>query len=229
MENAHLRMGLLEYERYTEKIATRIRVRVSHYIGEADRAHLLSVFGNDSDVGAITAANYEQARFCLAFPSGETQEISLGEGAICYRGSLSIPGRKQAVRHMIALSEELRGLKSLSRTFVLRPEPNEVWAALVHRFGLPGLPDWAEVMVRALKEKARITPLDSIGCSAAVISATSEELLEWMGDGTAEGQISFPETNGPIGWSSTLLREILRPALGMMERGGDRLRSVFGS
>ena len=218
MENAHLRMGVLEYERHTEKIATRIRVRVSHYIGEDEDGHLLSIFGNDSDVGAITAAIYEQARFRLAFPSGETQEIVLGEGAMCARGSISIPGRKQAVRHMIALSEELRGMKSLSRTFVLRPEPNEVWVALVHRFGLPGLPDWAEAMVRVLKEKGRIAPVDSIGCSAAVISATSEELLEWMGDRTGQGELSFPETNGPIRWSSTLLPEALRPAPGAMEK-----------
>ena len=187
MENAHLRMGLLEYERYTEKIASRIKVRVSHYIGEDEDGHLLSVFGNDSDVGAITAAVYEQARFRLTFPNGETQEVTLGEGAMCCRGSISIPGRKQGVRHMIALSEELRGLKSLSRTYVLRPEPNEVWTALVHRFGLPGLPDWAEAMFRMLKENGRITPVDSIGCSAAVISATSEELLEWMGKGVAKG------------------------------------------
>jgi hypothetical protein len=55
MENAHLRMGLLEYERHREKIAARIRVRVSHYIEEDEDAHLLSVFGNDSDIGAITA------------------------------------------------------------------------------------------------------------------------------------------------------------------------------
>lgn len=218
MENAHLRMGVLEYERYTEKIATRIRVRVSHYIGEEDEAHLLSVFGNDSDVGAITAAVYEQARFRLTFPDGEMQEMSLGEGAMCCRGSISIPGRKQSVRHMIALSEELRGLKSLSRTFVLRPEPNEVWAALVHRFGLPGLPDWADEIVRVLKEKDRITPVDGIGCSAAVISATSEELLEWMGDRTIQGELSFPETNVPIRWSSTLLQEVLRPAPGAMEK-----------
>jgi hypothetical protein len=132
-------MGLLEYERYTEKIATRIRVRVSHYIGEDEDAHLLSVFGNDSDVGAITAAVYEKARFRLTFPSGDLHEISLGEGAISHRGSVNIAGRKQAIRHMIALSEELCGLKSLSRTFVLRPEPSVVWNALVHRFGLPGV------------------------------------------------------------------------------------------
>lgn len=218
MENAHLRMGLLEYERNTEKIASRIRVRVSHYIGEDEDGHLLSVFGNDSDVGAITAAVYEQARFRLTFPNGETQEISMGEGAMCCRGSISIPGRKQGVRHMIALSEELRGLKSLSRTYVLRPEPNEVWSALVHRFGLPGLPDWASAMFRMLKENGRITPVDSIGCSAAAISATNEELVEWTGKGVAKRGLLFPETNGPILWPGRVLPEILRPAAETMEK-----------
>lgn len=210
MENAHLRMGLLEYERYTEKIATRIRVRVSHYIGEDEDAHLLSVFGNDSDVGAITAAVYEKARFRLTFPGAEAQEISLGEGAICYRGSVSIPGRKQTVRHMIALSEELRGLKSLSRTFVLQPEPTEVWKALVHRFGLPGLPEWAAAIMRVLQENGRITPVDGIGCAAAVITATCEELLGWMEAGVGRGELSFPETNGPVGWPNGVIAETLR-------------------
>ena len=218
MENAHLRMGLLEYERYTEKIATRIRVRVSHYIGEDEDAHLLSVFGNDSDVGAITAAVYEKARFRLTFPSGEAQEISLGEGAICHRGSVGIPGRKQTVRHVIALSEELRGMKSLSRTFVLRPEPTEVWTALVHRFGLPGLPEWAAPMLPMLEETRRIAPVDSIGCPAVVITATCEELLGWMENGVGRGELKFPESNGPIRWSNETLVEALRPALELMQR-----------
>lgn len=218
MDNAHLRMGMLEFERNTEKIATRIRVRVSHYIGEEEDAHLLSVFGNDSDVGAVTAAIYEKARFRLTFPNGEMQEISLGEGAICYRGSLSIPGRKQAIRHSIGLSEELRGLKSLSRTLVLRPEPIEVWTALVHRFGLPGLPQWAEAMIRALQENGRIASVDSIGCSAAVVNATCEELLEWMEVGVGRGELSFPEVNGPVRWSNGALVETLRPKLDLMQR-----------
>jgi hypothetical protein len=219
MENAHLRMGLLEYERYTEKIATRIRVRVSHYIGDDDEAHLLSVFGNDSDVGAITAAVYEQARFRLTFPDGEMQEISLGEGAICSRGSISIPGRKQSVRHMIALSEELRGMKSLSRTFVPRVEPTEVWTALVHRFGLPGLPEWAEPMTRILENERRVEPVDSIGCSAAVITATCEEVLGWMEVAVRLGELSFPDSNGPVRWSNAILAEALRPQLGSMRIG----------
>jgi len=218
MENAHLRMGLLEYERYTEKIATRIRVRVSHYIGEDDDAHLLSVFGNDSDIGAITAAVYEKAQFRLTFPSGDSQEVSLGEGAVCYRGSISIPGGNRAVRHMIALSEELRGLKSLSRTFVLRPEPNEVWTALVHRFGLPGLPEWAEPITRILEKENRIVSVDSIGCPATVISATCEELLEWMGSGVGQGSLSFPEASGPIRWFNGSLVEALQPESELMQR-----------
>ena len=217
MENAHRRMGLLEYERYTEKIATRIRVRVSHYIGDDDEAHLLSVFGNDSDVGAITAAVYEQARFRLTFPDGEMQEISLGEGAICSRGSISIPGRKQSVRHMIALSEELRGMKSLSRTFVLRPQQNEVWAALVHRFGLPGLPEWAKRMTRILRENDRVRPVDSIGCSAVAITATCEEVLGWMEVEVGRGELSFPDSNGPVRWSNGILAEALRPASEVMQ------------
>ena len=218
MENAHLRMGLLEYERYTEKIATRIRVRVSHYIGHGDEAHLLSVFGNDSDIGALTAAVYEHGRFRLTFPDGAMQEISLGESAICYRGSISIPGGNRAVRHMIALSEELRGLKSLSRTFVLRPEPTEVWTALVHRFGLPALPEWAEPMTRILEEEKRIVPVDSIGCPAAMISATCEELLDWMEAGVGRGKLLFPERNGPVRWSNRTPVEALQPGVELMQR-----------
>jgi hypothetical protein len=218
MENAHLRMGLLEYERYTEKIATRIRVRVSHYIGDDEEAHLLSVFGSDSDVGAITAAVYEQAHFRLTFPNGDIQEVSLGEGALCHRGSISIPGRKQAVRHMIAISEELRGMKSLSRTFVLRPEPIEVWTALVRRFGLPGLPEWAEPMVRTLRKEKRIVPVDSIGCSAVVITATCEEVLGWMEVAVGRGELSFPASNGPVRWSNGMLAEALRPELESMHK-----------
>ncbi|MDR5728852.1 MAG: hypothetical protein RB191_15635 [Terriglobia bacterium] len=211
-------MGLLEYERYTEKIGTRIRVRVSHYIGDDDEAHLLSVFGNDSDIGAITAAVYEQARFRLTFPDGEMQEVSLGEGAICHRGSVGIPGRKQSVRHMIALSEELRGMKSLSRTYVLRPEPHEIWAALVHRFGLPGLPEWSSSIIRVLRDNGRLAPVDSIGCSATVVSATCEELLGWIGGAVNSCDAEFPLSNGPVRWGNGRLVEALRAELQSMQR-----------
>ena len=89
MENAHLRLGLLEYVRMTEKTSTRIRLRVDRYIGEDRQAHLLSVFGNDSDVGAITAAVHEKATFTLTFPDSATKEVTLGEHASCYKGAVA--------------------------------------------------------------------------------------------------------------------------------------------
>jgi hypothetical protein len=174
-------MGMLEYDRQTEKLASRIKVRVSHDIGEEEQAHLVSVFGNDSDVGAITAAVHEQARFGLTFPDGRTREISIGEGALCHRGSLNLPGRKHAVRHMIALSEELRGMKSLAKTFVLRPDPHEIWTALVHRLGLPAVPEWSEGIIRILEDQNRITRLDGIGCTPILVSASAEEILKMDG------------------------------------------------
>ena len=67
MQNAHLRLGLLEYHRITEKTSTRIRVRVASYIGEDEQAHLIGVFGSDSDIGAVTAAVHEKACFTLTF------------------------------------------------------------------------------------------------------------------------------------------------------------------
>ena len=97
MQNAHLRLGLLDYHRITEKTSTRIRVRVSSYIGEDEQAHLIGVFGNNSDIGAIKAAVHEEAHFTLTFPDGAIKEITLGEHASCYRGSVSLPGRKHSV------------------------------------------------------------------------------------------------------------------------------------
>jgi hypothetical protein len=54
--------------------------------------------------------------------------------------------------------------------------------------------------MRILRKNERVAPVDSIGCSAAVVTATSAELLEWMGMGVFRGDLSFRETNGPIRW-----------------------------
>jgi hypothetical protein len=120
MQNAHLRLGLLEYHRMTEKTSTRIRLRVDRYVGEDEQAHLISVFGNDSDVGAITAAVHEKATFTLTFPDGEVKEVSLGEHASCYKGAVSLPDRKHPVRHLVAVSEALYTNGGVGRTILLR-------------------------------------------------------------------------------------------------------------
>jgi hypothetical protein len=73
------------------------------------------VFGNHSDIGAITAAVHEKACFSLTFPNGEGKEVSLGEHAAGYRGSVSLPERKHPVRHLVAISKELRDFSASVR------------------------------------------------------------------------------------------------------------------
>ena len=200
MENAHLRLGLLEYVRITEKTSTRIRLRVDRYMGEDRQAHLVSVFGNDSDVGAITAAVHEKASFSLTFPDGTTKDVSLGEHASCYKGTVTLPGRKHPVRHLLAVSQELHTNGSAGRTMLLRYRREEAWAALVNFLGLPADPAWSDYMLGVVEQKKRIEELDGIGCEPVLISATTEEMLEWIGSGLRSHVLAVPETNSAIQW-----------------------------
>ena len=200
MQNAHLRLGLLEYTRMTEKSSTRIRLRVDRYVGEDSQAHLVSVFGNDSDVGAITAAVHEKAVFTLTFPDGGVKEVSLGEHASCYKGAVSLPDRKHPVRHLVAVSEELYTNGSVGRTILLGYQRDLAWATLVSFLGLPAEPAWAEHVLGVVEAEERIKPLDGIGCQPVLISATTEEMLDWIGDGLKTEALSFSQKNGLIAW-----------------------------
>jgi len=202
MENAHLRLGLLEYYRVTEKTRSRIRVRVDRYVGEDRQAHLLSVFGNDSDIGAVTAAVHEKATFNITFPDGTTKDVSLGEHASCYKGSITLADRKYPVRHLLAISQELHTNGGVGRTFLLRYQREQAWAMLVSLLGLPGDPAWAGHVLSVIEREERIKDVDGIGCEPVLISATAEEVLEWMGEGLRSRTLEFPRDNGPIRWPS---------------------------
>jgi hypothetical protein len=210
MENAHLRLGLLEYVRITEKASTRIRLRVDRYIGEDRQAHLLSVFGNDSDVGAITSAVHEKAAFSLTLPNGETKEVSLGEHASCYKGSVALPGRKHPVRHLLAVSQELHTNGTAGRTLLLRYRREEAWATLASFLGLPADPAWAEHILAVVERKKRIEEIDGIGCEPVLVSATTEEMLEWIGEGLRSGAVAFPCETGAVRWPRPSIAELLK-------------------
>jgi hypothetical protein len=215
MQNAHLRLGLLEYHRMTEKTSTRIRLRVDRYVGEDDQAHLISVFGNDSDVGAITAAVHEKATFTLTFPDGEMKEVSLGEHASCYKGAVSLQDRKHPVRHLVAVSEALYTNGGVGRTILLgyqrERDSDLAWATLVSFLGLPAEPSWAEHVLGVVEAEERIKMLDGIGCQPALVSATTEEVLEWIGEGLKTQALSFPDRNGSISWPHLSWRNFLNP------------------
>ena len=210
MQNAHLRLGLLEYHHITEKTSTRIRVRASSYIGEDEQAHLIGVFGNDSDIGAITAAVHEKAYFTLTFPDGAVKEITLGEHASCYRSSVILPGRKHPVRHLVAISEQLHSNGTAGRTILSRKSPNEAWAWLSTFLGLPAVPSWAEHICGTLEAEGRFQPLHGIGCEPVSVTATADEMLAWIASALKSGEIAFPEENGPIKWPKHMLFEALR-------------------
>jgi hypothetical protein len=210
MENAHLRLGLLEYVRITEKTSTRIRLRVDRYMGEDRQAHLLSVFGNDSDVGAITAAVHEKAAFSLTFPNGETKEVSLGEHPSCYKGAVALPGRKHPVRHLLAVSQELHTNGTAGRTLLLRYRREEAWATLASFLGLPADPAWADYVLAVVERKRRIEEIDGIGCAPVLVSATTEEMLEWIGEGLRTGELAFPSEAGPVAWPRPSIAELLK-------------------
>lgn len=209
MENAHLRFGLLEYVRITEKTSTRIRLRVDRYIGEDPQAHLLSVFGSDSDVGAITAAVHEKATFTLTYPDGRTNEITLGEHASCYKGAVTLPGRKHPIRHLLAVSQELHGNGSFGRTVLLRYSRKAAWAILVSFLGLPADPSWADHILGIAEEKRRIREIDGIGCHPVLISAATEEVLEWIGNGVRSRILALPDATGPILWPFDPIESLL--------------------
>jgi len=200
MENAHLRLGLLEYVRFTEKASTRIRLRVDRYMGEDRQAHLLSVFGNDSDVGAITAAVHEKATFALTLPDGSTKDITFGDHASCYKGGVTLAGRKHPVRHLLAVSQELHTNGTAGRTLLLRYRREEAWAILASFLGLPAAPAWANHIMGVVERKNRIEEIDGVGCEPVLVSATTEEMLEWIGDGLQSDALSFPDRTGPIVW-----------------------------
>jgi hypothetical protein len=211
MQNAHLRLGLLEYVRFTEKISTRIRLRVDRYMGEDRQAHLLSVFGNDSDVGAITAAVHEKATFTLTFPDGTSKEVTLGEHASCYKGTVALPGRTHPVRHLLAVSQEVHINGTGGRTLLLRYRRTEAWATLVSFLGLPADPAWGDHLLGVLERKKRVEVIDGIGCEPVLISATTEEVLEWIGEGLRSGVVAFPSETGAVAWPQWSITELLKP------------------
>ena len=83
---------------------------------------------------------------------------------------------------------------------LLRYEREGAWAALVSFLGLPADPTWADHILGIVEEKKRIEEIDGIGCQPVLISATTEEMLEWIGHGLRSRALAFPEGNGAVIW-----------------------------
>jgi hypothetical protein len=210
MKNAHERFGVLEYTKRMKDTTTRIHLRLDRFIGEGEddrdgKAHLISVLGGDSDVGAIWAAVIEQNLFTVEAPGIEPATATLGEGAQCFRGAITIAGRKP-IRHLVAISAELAKTRPGAdpqgrRTILCDDDPMFVLYRLSQRFGLPVVPEWAGWFNEEINRRGAIKPLIGLGCSPVVVSGTKKLFLKWIRSALRQRQIEVPERNGPVGWS----------------------------
>jgi hypothetical protein len=210
MKNAHERFGVLEYSKRMKDTTTRIRVRLDRFIGEVDdagkgKAHLISVLGGDSDIGAIWAAVVEQNHFTVEAPGIDPLTASLGEGAQCFRGTISIAGRKP-IRHLVAVSAELAKTRpgmdpEGKRTILCDNDPTFMLYRIAQRYGLPAVPEWATWFSEELTRHGAIRLLVGVGCSPVLVSGTKRLFLKWIGRALRQRRIGFPAANGPVRWS----------------------------
>jgi hypothetical protein len=210
MKNAHERFGVLEYTKRLKDTNTRIRLRLDRFIGQVEsegtcNAHTVSVLGGDSDVGAIWAAIVDQDHFTVEVPGTDPLTTTLGEGAQCFRGTISIAGRKP-IRHLVAVSAELANTRpgmdpEGKRTILCHNDPTFMLYRIAQRFGLPVVPEWATWFNEELRRHGRIKPLLGLGCSPVLVSGTKKLFLKWIGRALRQKRIRFPEDNGPVRWS----------------------------
>ena len=210
MKNAHERFGVLEYTKRMKDTTTRIRLRLDRFIGEIEskgncKAHLMSVLGGDSDVGAIWAAVVDQDHFIVEAPGADPLTTTLGEGGQCFRGTITIVGCKP-IRHLVGISAQLANTRTGmdpegKRTILCDDDPTFMLYRIAQRFGLPVVPDWATWFNEELRRHGAIRPLVGVGCSPVLIRGTKKLFLKWIGRGLRQKRIRFPEGNGPVRWS----------------------------
>jgi hypothetical protein len=206
MKNAHERFGRLAYQRRSEKTATNIRVYMDAFVGEEQgKAHLVSVIGGDVELGAMHAALANGHSFAVVDPSGFERIVSLGEKPLCFRGSITMAGRKRPLRHLVACSQEIADTTSNGKVILIGDDPRFIWSSLVRHYGLPATPEWGPWVISQLRQQKRIQDLPSFGYSGVAVKATRKELLALLRRGLRNKNLRFPECNGAVEWPEVAL------------------------
>jgi hypothetical protein len=212
MQNAHERFGVLEFTKHMKDTTTHVRAHIDRAVLEVPKdergqasAHLISLIGGDSEVGALWAGVSEGAVFQIHLPSRSPIAISLGPEPQSFRGSAVVSNRERPVRHLVAVSSELAKTKpgvdrEGARTILCDDDPVFILYRVAGRFGLPVVPAWAPWFMRELRVRKAIRPLLGLGCSPVVVSGNKCTFLKWIGKALKEGSIRIPEANGSITW-----------------------------
>ncbi len=201
MKNAHERFGKLLYRRQTEKTATNLRVFLDAFVGEErGKAHLVSVVGGDVEIGALAAAFANGDSFTVEDPSGVESIVSLGEKPLCFRGSVTVPGRKRPLRHLVSCSQELADNTADGKLLLVSDGLPFIWSSLVCHYGLPATPAWGPWLISQLQQQKRIQPLSGFGYAGVAIKAKRKELLALLRRGLRKHRLEFPPSNGAVEW-----------------------------
>ena len=212
MQNAHERFGTLEFIKRTKDTTTRVRVHTDRVVLETAKdersqaaAHLVSMIGDDAEIGALWAAVTESAVFHIQLPGGMPIAASLGLEAQCFRGSVAVSGRKRPARHLVAVSAELAKTKPGAdregpRTILCADDPVFVLYRVASRYGLPVVAQWAPWFMRELSQRKAISPLLGLGCSPVLVKGNKQTFLQWIGRALKGRLIRIPEENGSISW-----------------------------
>jgi hypothetical protein len=213
MQNAHERFGSLEFIKRTKDTTTRVRVHIDRAVLESPKdergqanAHLISMIGGDSEIGALWAAVTEGAVFQTQLPSRAAIVASLGAEAQCFRGSVVVPGKNRPAKHLLAVSAELAKTKpgadrEGARTILCDNDPVFVLYRVASRYGLPVVPEWAPWFMRELNQRKAIRPLVGLGCSPVLVKGNKQTFLAWIGRALNQGSIVMPKENGPVHWN----------------------------
>ena len=213
MINAHLRFAKVSFQQKRKESSTNISALVNLFVGEATSGHIISMVGSDSVMAAMSAAILSGLSLTITAPGSQSVPFSMGEKPLLSRSCISVPGRKQPLRHVVALSEALWGNKPESGVFVLNNDDALAFPLVANRLGLPARPEWAKCMMKRLRDEERITQLTGFNCDPVKILAERSEVIEWIGEGVKKRALAFPAENGPILWPSYNLAEILRTGL----------------
>jgi hypothetical protein len=198
MKNAHERFGYAEFEKRLRDTTTRIRLTADCFIGDrAERSgpsagHLLSAFGSDVEVAALWAAILSEEPVRVGGQDLKPYMVQFGERPAVYRGTLTIPGRRRPVRHLVVVSTQLRAEGDQARIIVKDNSPELILRAVANLHGLPLLSDWSEWFRGRLQKAGRIRPLSGLNCAPVTVRGTKSEFLEWIGAGLKNGQIQIP-------------------------------------
>ena len=215
MQNAHLRTGRLEYLKiatHAKSVPTHITLSMDRTIvepslgpTESPRCHLLSVFGGEQEIGAISAAIADEARFTVSGPGLGSLAVTLGERPQLFRGSLQVPGRKHSVRHLVALSQEFSetqaGLNAAAeRTILYDREPHFLAYRLGVRFGVPVLPNWSAWVASELEGRRWVQELPGLGCQPVLVTANKKNLLALIASGLRSSELVIPDGLASFEW-----------------------------